>query len=120
HVTGVQTCALPISQRFRGFAGGLPLGIVEGDVVDQAAWPADFRHHPVAGVDAQRARDTADLGTFANIDPGRADGDALHAVDAVAEVFGILLRLLDASTRFTAPVLVSDGQRFLVHHRRLD
>src|SRR5690606_41200427 len=74
HVTGVQTCALPIS----------------------------------------------DLGTFANIDPGRADGDALHAVDAVAEVFGILLRLLDASTRFTAPVLVSDGQRFLVHHRRLD
>src|SRR5690606_7470197 len=43
-----------------------------------------------------------------------------HAVDAVAEVFGILLRLLDASTRFTAPVLVSDGQRLFVHHCRLD
>src|SRR5690606_5216698 len=59
-------------------------GIVERAIVDQSARPADLRHHAVAGVDAQRAGDAADLRSLADVDAGRADRDALIAIDAVA------------------------------------
>ena len=103
-----------------GLAVRLLFAVLQCGVVDQSAWAADVRHHPVAGVDAQRAGDAADLRTFADVDPCGTDGDALQAVDAVAELAGVPLGLLDAAARFAAPVLVGDQQRLLVHHRGLD
>src|SRR3546814_1150524 len=47
-------------------------GIVERAIVDQPARPADLRHHAVAGVDAQRAGDAADLRPLADVDARRA------------------------------------------------
>src|SRR3546814_970626 len=89
-------------------------------IVDQPARPPDLRHHAVAGVVAQRAGDTSDLRSFADVDAGRADRDALVAIDAVAEGVGILLGLLDAAARLAAPALVGHEKRFFVHHRGLD
>src|SRR5690606_9144973 len=94
--------------RTRGFTRRFALGVVERHVVDQSARPTDIGHDAIAGIDAQRAGDAADLRTFANVYPRGANRDALQAVDAVAEVFRVLLRLLNAPARFAAPVLVGD------------
>ena len=67
----------------RGALGGRLL-VGDGVVGDQAARPADLAHDLVAGIDAQRALDALELRAVADVDAGRADGDAGLAVDAVA------------------------------------
>src|SRR3546814_14493604 len=49
-----------LADRRRDPARHFGRGVVEGAIVDQPARPPDLRHHAVAGVDAQRAGDTAD------------------------------------------------------------
>ena len=58
--------------------------ILVGVVGDEPDRPADLRHHGVAGVDAQAALDAVHLQPVTDVDAGRAGGDALAAVDAVA------------------------------------
>src|SRR3546814_12314866 len=110
-------CSSDLADRRRDPARHFGRGVVEGAIVYQPARPPDLRHHAVAGVDAQRAGDTADLRSFADVDAGRADRDALVAIDAVAEGVGILLGLLDAAARLAAPALVVHETRFFVPHR---
>ena len=55
-----------------------------GVVADQAGGAADLAHDVVAGIDAETALDAAELDAVADVDAGRADIDALVAVDAVA------------------------------------
>ena len=102
------------------------LAPVDVDVVvvtDQAGFPADLRHHGVAGVDAEAALDAVELGSVADVDAGRAHGDALIAIDAVADRFAEraqLVRLLQRRARFTAIVFVGDVERPFVGERGLD
>src|SRR5271165_5865127 len=69
------------------------LAVLVGVVGDEPRRPMDFGHHRIAGVDAEAALDAANLRTFADVDPRRADGDALKAVDAVARGLAVRMRL---------------------------
>src|SRR5690606_36352987 len=63
--------------------------------------------------------DAGQLLTVTDVDPHRADVDAGHAIDAIAvAALGLALALLAA--RLAPPFAVADGDRVLVHHRRLD
>src|SRR5271163_603485 len=57
-----------------GLLALLPALDVEiGIICDKTRGTADFRHHRIAGVDAQAALNAAEIGTLADIDAGRAD-----------------------------------------------
>ena len=80
-------------------------------------------HHRVAGVDAEAALDAAELGALANVDAGRADGDALHAVDAIARGLSMRMRfrgVLHRHARLAAIAAIGDVERVGVGQRRLD
>src|SRR5450631_4097736 len=91
---------------------GLPAVDIDVVVVpDQAGFPADLLHHGIAGIDAEAALDAVELRAVADIDPGRADGNALIAIDAVAGGFAgcpQLVRLLQRRALFAAVVFVGD------------
>lgn len=67
-------------------------------VVYQPSLAAQLGHHAVAGIDAETAVDAGEIRAFADVDPDRANRDALAAVDAIARwlalppQFGGLLR----------------------------
>src|SRR3990167_3551960 len=88
-----------LADRLRRAACLFGRSIVERAIIDQPARSPDLLHHPVARVDTERAGDAADLRAFANVDPRRADRDALIAVDAVTEGARMRLCLLDAAAR---------------------
>ena len=99
------------------------LDVEVGVVGDQSRRTADLRHHGVAGVDAQPALDAAEVRAVADVDAGRADVDALVAVDAVAR--GLALRpqhgvALHRAARLAAVVAVGDVERVFVGQRGLD
>src|SRR5216684_3069340 len=103
---------------------GLPAVNIDVVVVpDQAGFPADLLHDGIAGIDAQAALDAVELRAVTDIDPGRADGNALIAIDAVAGGFAgcpQLVRLLQRRALFAAVVFVGDVERPFVGERRLD
>ena len=69
----------------------------------------------------KRAGDAFELVAVADVDAHRADGDAGVAVDAVADVEALGLRLLLVPrARLAAPVIVGDEERILVEHGALD
>ena len=68
-----------------------PLAVLVGVIGDQPRRAVDLGHHRIAGVDAEAALDAAELRALADVDAGRADVDALHAVDAVAG--GLVMRM---------------------------
>lgn len=106
-----------------GFAFLPAMDVDVGVVADQAARPADPVHDAVAGVDAQPALDAFELQPVPDVDAGRADRDALEAVDAVAGRFvggAGALGLLDRHARLAAVVAVGDVERPFVGERGLD
>ncbi len=99
------------------------LDIDVGVVGDESGWAADFGHHAVASVDAQPALDAAEVGAVADIDAGRADVDALVAVDAVAGRLAMRAQrgiLLDRAARLAAIMAVGHVEGVLVGERRLN
>src|SRR5208282_213801 len=83
----------------------------------------DLLHHGVAGVDAEAALDAAKLRAFANIDAGGADGDTLHAVDAIAGGFAVRARagrVLQRLARLAAVNPVCDVKSVRVCESSLD
>ena len=96
------------------------LVVVEGD---QPGRTVNLGHHRVAGVDAKATVDAAELGPFADVDAGRADGDALQAIDAVA--CGLAMRvglggILYRHARLAPIEAIGDVERLVVGQRRLD
>src|SRR4029078_13188112 len=92
-------------------------------VADQPLRPADLGHDVVAGVDAEPALDAFELRPVADVDAGRADRDALIAVDAVADLLAEraqLGRLLHRGALLAAVVAIGDVERPFVGQRRLD
>src|SRR5207302_4796594 len=75
-----------------GLADRAALDVDLGVIGDQPRRPANFRHHGIAGVDAQAALDAAEARAVANVDPGRAHGDALVAVYAIADALAAVPR----------------------------
>ena len=57
---------------------------VEGSILDQIPGESLGQHHVVTGVDTGRAINTLQLGTIADVDTCRADGDTLGAVYTMA------------------------------------
>ena len=55
----------------------------------------------------------------ADVDAGRADGDALQAIDAIAAPFPGLPQLVRRA-RLAAPLAVGDEQRLAIEHRALN
>src|ERR1700694_616743 len=109
-----------IDFRFPGLA---TLNIDVVVIADQPGFPADFPHHGIAGIDTQTALDAAELRAIADIDPGWTDGNALIAIDAVADGFAKgpqIVRLLQRGAFFTPVVFVGDVQRPFVGERCLD
>ena len=95
-------------------------GVILGAIVDQAARTPHLRHHLVAGIDAQRTGDAADLRPLTNVDAGGADGDALVAIDAIAKGVGLRQRFFQAPPLLPAPIFIGDHQRLFIEHRGLD
>ena len=81
---GVNHGARPDQAVDRRLARQPTSGIDVGVVGDQSGRPVDLLHDRVAGIDAQPALNTAQLDAVADVDAGRADIDALMAIDAVA------------------------------------
>src|SRR5690606_22263756 len=92
--------------RRQDFPGLLKAVTLFGGVVNEPARAADLVHHGVAGVDAQGAGDAFQLRAVADIDAGRAHGNAGVAVNAVTNLAALLRRLFGAArARLTAPFL---------------
>src|SRR5581483_10085925 len=94
-----------------------------GIIGDQPCRPPDLAHHRIAGVDAEAALDAAQTRAVADVDSGRADGNALVAVDAVAGRLSPEARrggLLDRHARLAVIEAVADVEGILVGERRLD
>ena len=92
-------------------------------VGDQPGRAADLDHDIVAGVDAQAAHDAFELRAVADVDAGRAHGDALVTIDAVAgrqALVAQLLGLLHRGARLAAVIAIGDVERPFVGQRRLD
>ena len=107
----------------RRLAARAALDVLVGVVGDEPGRPVDLGHHRVAGVDAQAALDAAELRALADVDAGRADRDALMAVDAVAGRLagGVRPRgVLDRQARLAAVAAIGDVERVDVGQRRLD
>ena len=86
----------------RRLAGLAALDVDVVVVADQPLRPADLGHDVVAGVDAEPALDAFELRAVADVDAGRADRDALIAIDAVADLLAVraqLRRLLQRGAR---------------------
>ena len=109
-----------LADRARSAAIALGIAVFQRGVIDQPARTAGLLHHRVAGIDAQRAGNAGDVRAVADIITGRADRDALVAVDAIAKVIGGLFGLFDRAARFAAPVLVGHDQALFIEHRGLD
>ena len=77
---------------------------------------SDASHHAVTGVDALRAADALHLQALADVDVGRADGDAETAVDAVAAL--PVAALLAA--RLPTPRVVGHDERVGVEQHTLE
>ncbi len=99
------------------------LDVEVGVVGDQAPGAAELAHHSVAGVDAEPALDAAEIGAVPDVDAGRADMDALQALDAIAGRLALgaqLLGLFRRAARLAAVVAVGDVERVFVGQRGLD
>src|SRR5262249_49474966 len=107
-----------------GRLAGLPkLDVVVGVVGNETRRPAEPGHHAVTGVDTEPALDAAEIGSTADVDTGRADIDALIAIDAVARRLALAQQrrvLLDRAARLAAVIAVGDVERMLVGERGLD
>src|SRR6185295_4339002 len=82
-----------------------------GIIGDQFCRPPGLGHDGVAGVDAEPALDAAEIGSVADVDTGRANVNALQAVDTVAGREPALAQnvgLLQRGARLTAIVSISD------------
>ncbi|MPN36028.1 hypothetical protein SDC9_183533 [bioreactor metagenome] len=88
-------------------------------VTDQATRQADFVHHLVADVDAGGTADALILQAIADVNAGRANHDALPAVDAVAKLAGVGAFLAQPA-RLAAIRVVGDDQRVRVEHHALE
>ena len=104
--------------------GSALLDAVERGVANQAARPADLVHDRVTGVDAGGAVHAFHLRAVADIDAGRADRDALLAVDAIAEAAArrVVPRFRPRCKRpalFAALMIVGDDHGVLVEHRSI-
>ena len=100
-----------------------PLAVLVRVIGDEPRRPLDLGHHRVAGVDAQAALDAAELRALADVDPRRADRDALHAIDAVAGRLAVrvgLRRVFHRHARLAAIEAIGDVERVVVGQRRLD
>ena len=119
HEHGIDQRARPEEAIIRGLARGQELLIAGAVPGNQEGWAVDLGHDVVAGVDAQPAADAAELQAIADVDPGRADDDALLAVDAVAppRPAGTLLV---RPARLPAPGAVGHGEAVLVEQAALD
>ncbi len=105
-------------QRHAQRTGAFGHFVLQGEIVDQAAFLADLGHHVIAGVDAQRAGDAGQLLTVPDIDARGADRHAGATVDAVTQPVRAF-RLAVLSPRLAPPVSICHRQRVLIHHRRL-
>ena len=78
---GWADCVLTVAGRERHV--GLILG--KRGIGDQATRLADLVHHPVAGIDAERAGDAFQLLPVPDVDAHGTDRDASVAIDAIAD-----------------------------------
>ena len=123
HQRRVKNRARPHEAIDRGLAARAALDVLVGVVADQPDRAMDFGHHRVARVDTEAALDAAELRAVADVDPGRADRDALMAVDAVA---GRQMRrvgpigVFQRHPRFAAIAPVGHVERLGVGQRGLD
>ena len=120
---GVDDGARPHDAVDRRLAGLTALDVDVVVVADQAGFPADLRHHGIAGIDAEAALDAVELRAVTDIDAGRTHRDALIAIDAVAGDSAErpqFVRLLQRGARFAAVVFVGDVERPFVGQRGLD
>src|ERR1019366_4607029 len=96
---------------------------IERGVADEAARRADFGHHVVAGIHAGGAVDALHLRAVADVNAGRADGNAVVAGDAIAvaglPAFGEHLGALDRGAFFAARVIVGDDDGILIQQKGL-
>src|SRR5439155_16319625 len=107
----VERGAQPHEAIFRRGAFLPVLDIKVGIIGDQPRGPADLRHHGIAGIDAKTALDAAEVRPLADVDAGRADMDALQAVDAVADRQPLLAQrrgLLYRNARLAAVIAIGD------------
>ena len=88
-------------------------------VRDQAGWAADLRHHFIARINAERAVNTFQLRSIADIDPDRADLYALIAINTVAALIPALRFPLRAA-RLAAIIAIRDIERVLIGQRALN
>src|SRR6266542_1495272 len=99
------------------------LNAVERGETNQPARAVDLLHHGVAGVDAGGAVDAFHLRAISDVDASRTHGDALAAVNAIAQAGGLTLLGRFAAMEWTALLaafeIVSHDHRVFVPHRRL-
>src|SRR5262249_8686531 len=97
--------------------------MVERGEPDEAAGPVHLVHNGIAGVNACRAVHTLHLCAITDVDASGTDGDALMAVNAIAQADGLTrfdgLAATERGAFVAALKVVGDQHGILIEHRRL-